>query len=254
MKYFFIIISFLLFSVALQAQMILEEIAYVPSPSGSYNSLIVKGNTKINNLVSYTFFIQSYSSILNVNVAENSRLYINNLVVSHPKGSVVLKEDINDDGGGFIVVPVHPFGPAVRGGETKGGDRTNLNYIPVSINGGSFSVSKIQSANDDSYVSINSFSFSDSKATSPNFYLYTDDIMSINNVDLNARNLYIFGMQIPKCPYNYYWQRVKVGGATYTVLACRKSSCSNYQDEEPCLQRGGNWMPPGTNGCRCIEQ
>ena len=241
MKYFFIFISFLLFSAALQAQMILEELSYVPSPSGSYNSLIVKGNTKINNLVSYTFDIQNYSSILNVNVAENSKLYINSLVVSHPKGSVVLKEDINDDGGGSIIVPV-PSGPAVRGGEQKGGDRTKLNYIPVSINGGNFSVSKIQSANDDSYVSINSFSFSDSKATSPNFHLYTDDVMSINNVDLNARNLYIFGMQIPKCPYNYYWQRVKVGGATYTVLACRtNNNCSNYQGEEVCIQEGGTW-------------
>ena len=246
MKYFFIFISFLLFSAALQAQMILEELSYVPSPSGSYNSLIVKGNTKINNLVSYTFDIQNYSSILNVNVAENSILYINNLVVSHPKGSVVLKEDIKDDGGSSIIVPV-PSGPAVRGGEQKGGDRTN--YIPVSINGGNFSVSKIQSANDDSYVSINSFSFNEAKATSPIFYLYTDDIISDNsNIDLNARNLYIFGMQIPKCPYNYYWQRVKVGGATYTVLACRTSHCPNYQEEEVCVAGGNNW-----GNCKCTN-
>lgn len=248
MKYF-TFISFLFLSITLSAQMIMEEIAYVPSPSGYYNNLIVKGDVYINNLVSDTFNIRAYSSMLTLDVAQSSTLFVDNVEVPHKRGSVFLSESTYDIGEGIIHIltgisaPWTP-GSSQKGGGGSGGQKSADNTIPININGGSISISNIPESNA-------SFSLRDIQSITPlpNVNISAHNISDTNNIPIYVKNLSIFGMDIPKCPHNYYWQKVMVGSNVYTVLACRTSICADYLKEERCIQNGGYW---NDTTCKCL--
>lgn len=271
MKRFFTFACFLVLTLALHAQMTMEEISYVPSPSGYYNNLIVKGSVRINEMVVNPFTIQSYSSLLRVNVDDDSRLLIKHVSVPHSKGTVIVKESIEDGGsfGGGIVAPVDPPVPAEKSGgksskndatvkdekevKEEGGSKATQFYIPFDINGGTLSVSGLDS-DSNFYFSIGSISLEKSE---PAIFASAQNIESINAVDLKTKDLTIFGMQVPKCPNNYYWQKVKVGSLTYKVLACNTTACSNPEEEEKCYIEHAGEHPPfhwDISKCKCTRE
>ena len=225
----------------------MEEIAYVPSPSGYYNNLIVKGDVYINNLVSDTFRIRSYSSIFTLEIPDTSTLYINNIEVSHRRGSVFLSEskfDVVNNITNSITGMATPWPTNSKGGE--GGDpKAADSSIPIEINGGTISISNVPGEN--STLSLRTIK---SNINIPNATVFTNNISDTNSPPIYVKNLTIFGMDIPKCPYNYYWQKVKVGDDVYTVLACNTTTCSNPEKEEYCIQNNQCWS---SASCSCID-
>ncbi|MBQ2313181.1 MAG: hypothetical protein II183_03355, partial [Elusimicrobiaceae bacterium] len=55
-------------------------------------------------------------------------------------------------------------------------------------------------------------------------------------------------MKVPACYYKYYWQPVKVGSQSYTVLACNTTACQHPEQEEACLEQGTNFC---WKNCQC---
>lgn len=236
MKYFSAIFCFLFLTLTLQAQMIMDEVAYVPSPSGYYNNLVVQGDTYINQLITDSFNVQSYGTILTLKVASSSLLNIRKINVKNPIGSVIVKESSEE----MPTTGSFPNAPSQRkGGEGDKGDEGNNRqyptYVPFNINGGSISVSSIKNGN--SALELRDI---ETNAT-PLATIFTNDITNANQEpNIYVDHLSIFGMDIPQCPYNYYWQKVKVGSTVYTVLACNYNGCANPQGEEACLQSATN--------------
>ena len=201
----FLFFTFLLLAIFVKAQNI-EEIYYVPSSSGYYTNLIVKGDANINNLVTSAFDLHSYGSLLDIRVANaNNQIDINNLVMETSSGTAT-----------FIT------------GE-------NPEQINASVLAGylSFTISQNNPA-----LNINSIQLP--HLESQNFYmqLNTNNLnVKDNNSLLNVTGLEIYGMQVPSCPNNYYWQPVTVGGKSYNILACNTTACNNPQDEEACINK-----------------
>ena len=217
MKYF-ILISFLFLTLIVSAQTIVDEIAYVPSASGYYNNLIVKGNTNVNKLSTETFNVQSYGSVLTINVSANSRLYIGQLSVSNEDGSVYLRE--GEDHGLY-------FDPRL--------DEENNNILKMQ-GGGILSVNRIVKTKGSSGgLNVNEIKWGwDKSEEGRRLEINAHDIRSESN-ELNVKKLYIFGMEIPTCGENYYWQKVKVDNNYYGdgVLACDTSGKIPYNPSSP---------------------
>jgi len=233
MKYFTFIV-FLFSAIILNAQMSMEEISYIPSRSGYYNNLVVKGNVKINELSTHPFDIVTYGSYLKFNVDNNSRMFAN---ISISTGTAVLNSDfnVNEVGAWSISVPsASATGP-----------------ITLNMNGGSLSVSK---SNANSSLKINSISFQAPETQSPTLNIRTEDFILGSDAIPIVDNLYILGMKIPTCQNGYYWQPVKAqNGNTYTILACNMTTCSNPEGEEACLRDGKTWDTSSAPTCSCTS-
>ena len=220
MKYF-VFVVFLFSAIVLNSQVTVEEVAYIPSASGYYNNLIVKDNVKINKLKTDTFNVQSYGSILDINVAADSRLLINTLKVMHQNASAALLS--NQDESSYNASVTTPSNPPNNRStpEPPPSPQTNsLTYHTVNMSGGSLSLTKTINADTSSQIQVQNLNFM-SASKSPTLNIKVRDMYSIYaNNSLQVNDLYIFGMQVPKCPNNYYWQKVKVGSAEYIALAC----------------------------------
>lgn len=226
MKYFTIIV-FLFLSTFAFSQLNMEEVSYVPSPSGYYNSLIVKGDVYINKLRSNTSFdVISYSSFLDMEVLPPSSSQISILQIS--TGTLVVDNYVDP------------------------------NTITINLRGGSVS---FYPSNYGSTVRIGNTTLQD--ITSPNVFNIHAQTVTFkgNNENRNANFLYLMGMRVPPyltvdgCEQSYYWQSLKVGNTSYSVLACRTLTCSSYATEESCLQQGKYWCitngPNSTQTCTC---
>ena len=245
MKYFVFVI-FVFSALVLNAQMNIEEIAYVPSPTGYYNSLIVKGNAKIKELRSRPFNIHSYSSFLTVNVSSTtSSLFINKLIVS--TGTAALLANKNNATGPTVTPP--------QGSISVAGSN-----VAVRMNGGSLSVSKTLDASAGSKINIDTLTYEPPISTGSTINFFTQDVYNdtskANFLIVPHDSFYIFGMKVPPCEgRGYYWQDVKVANTTFTVLACNTTNCEHPEDEEECLNRPmstGNWSWNQTT-CHCDD-
>ena len=248
MKYFTFIV-FLLSSLVLNAQLNMEEISYVPSPSGYYDNLIVKGNVKINELVASPFNIQSYGSFLNMEVSPTSNTYISNLNIS--TGTVALFSE-------FSISEINELHmtEALKNRTPTRTDTTTTSYLPIKMNGGNLSVSKSLAYNAD--LVIGAFSFETSSGKNPVFNVKTNTLNYNLSYPFRAKNVYIMGMKVPACEHGYYWQPIRVASTTYTILACNMTSCSEPWKEETCLNKNTNgrdryqWNTP-EHPCRCYD-
>lgn len=269
MKYFTFIV-FLFLSVFASAQLTMEEISYVPSPSGYYNNLVVKGNANINEVLTTPFNIVSYGSLLKVYVNQGiddpskaSKMYIGLVNVS--TGTAVLYSDFSADqvsNWTQIVVPSEPEIP-----QSKAAD---LQDVQITMDGGYLSLSR---SNGDSYLKIDAISFEPSLGKTPKLTIRTEDFIyndtGVKQFYPTVENLYLFDMKLPNCSGGYYWQTVPVTESSntkcYSVLACNTTSCNNPEFEEACLQknapgRGSTpdptiayWDTTNAPNCRCVK-
>lgn len=255
MKYFTFFL--LLFSaVILNAQLNMEEIAYIPSPSGYYNNLVVKGNANINEIRTYPFDVHSYSSFLNLEISTTtSKIYISNLNVSTGTVALFSEFDVNDVNGWAIQEP-----------DPQRAESPSAATIYMS--GGNLSVARSQ--NSSASLNIGLISFGDAiEGKTPKLQVRTKYFQYFNSIvqsDFIVDNLYIMGMRVPNCRDNgghYYWQNVpvKVNGSTEirTVLACSTNNCPNPEQEESCLshntkfeQNRYRWNLE-SNPCACTD-
>ena len=257
MKYFTLTL-FLLLTVVLNAQLNMEEISYVPSPSGYYNNLVVKGNVNIAEMVTYPFNVQSYGSFLHVKVnpSSTSKLYIGQLNVSNGTVALFSEFTVAQNNSWSINVPNQPA------------QREALNYIPITMNGGNLSVSKSNAT--DSPLNISALTFNLPMAETPTMKIRTKDLQyAVKDKDeiimpFETQELYILGMKVPRCTGEgggYYWQPVKVGSIFYNILACNTTGCNNPEYEEACLQRNNDsvgwdryvWDTTDPNNCYCKD-
>ncbi len=207
MKHFITLFTFLFLTILVNAQLNMEEISFVPSPSGTYDNLVVKGNVFINNLETSTFDIQSYSSSFTLNVP-SKRIYINRLTV--PNGTVALSvtNDIGNTNPSWSIVAPNDTGVLAT-------------PLEIAMNGGNLSISSISSSNPAKFR-LNALNFTGSNPT-----LDVQAIQSSITDNVHVSNLYIMGMRVPDCSGGYAWQTIQVGSdsdaTNYTVLACNNS-------------------------------
>lgn len=228
MKYFTFII-FLLLSIFVNAQMNMEEISYIPSHSGYYNNLIVKGDAKINEIYTYPFDVISYGSRLQVKALSPAQIFIGLISVS--TGTVSLYSTFSlDDVSGWQIETPH----IDRSGKTA-----SPSPIPLRMDGGNLSLSR--SGSSPSLLKIDPIYFEPSVGKTPLLSIRTENFnfSTTNGVAPFVDNLYIFGMRIPDCQNKYYWQPVKVEGVLHYILACNNTGCKNPEYEEACLQKNG---------------
>lgn len=226
MKYFITVI-FSLLTIVVNAQLSMEEISYIPSPSGIYDNLIVKGNARIHEVQTRPFNIQSYSSVLNFN---SPKMFVANINVPST-GTVSLSS----------TEAVSNF---TNLGITNPGAANNINRPKIIMNGGNLIITKDQYQNPSLVVDEFYFLSTGNK----NLTVKTRDVEYPNLCGLKTEHLYIMGMQVPSCYYKYYWQPVKVGSKSYTVLACNMTACQNPEQEEACLAQGTNYC---WKNCQC---
>ena len=214
MKYFFTFISFLFLALTLQAQLVMEEIAYVPSPSGYYNNLVVKGNVNIKKLDTQPFSIYAYSSILTIILKNDATLFIKNLNIDNPNGSAFLRETTNSTWENVSIVEPDP-------------ERTEqTSSIPFYLNGGHLSATAI-AANNNNTITVTNLSLPTNLTS---LLIQTRFLYSEGSDPIQVKNLEIFGMEYLKSCSDYYrWQRVRVGPGSgntniYTVLVCNNST------------------------------
>ena len=236
MKYFSIF-AFLFLSITAVAQLNMEEVSYIPSPSGYYTNLIIKGNTNIKKLKTSTFNIQSYASFLDLNVTQPSILTISTITVSTGTAALSTIE-------GFSSISNWTVRPPI-----------SYNWsLPINIEmtGGNISLSQsIDSSSANIYIKQIEFQ---SLSNTPQLSVKTENIdFSDNNLDVDINELYIMGMKVPSCPNGYFWTPVYVNNElkSFQALACLEvSTTCNPQQEETCLHSGSDkcWNP--TN-CDC---
>ncbi len=205
----FIFVVLLLLTVAVSAQMNIEQVAYIPSRSGFYNNLIVKGNATINNLSTNPFNIVTHGSLTTLNIP-NSTIKISQVNVS--TGTV------SQEGSAYIQMP----------------SSDNL-ITSFGINGGSLSVSRTPTASEtpsNTTLKINAILHPLTEQV-PTLYMRTQDF---NDLLFANINLYIFGMKYPSQPK--YWQPVKIGSKKYEILAIEGDlNCDHPEREEVCLRK-----------------
>jgi len=244
MKRFFTVICFIFISLMLHAQMAMEEIAYVPAPSGYYNNLVVKGDVTINELVTESFFIRAYSSLLKLSTKniDTTFFYIRDVEIYHDNAVAVMKESILDNGS-FNTHIAEP------NSDDRASDTESENII-FYMNGGQVSATRLMNDHDSSFnFTINNVY---SSSSVPVINVTANNMSSTSTEDVRTKGLTIFGMDVPPCPNNYYWQKVKLpSGAVYTVLACNPTVCANPEQEEQCVGQTGYCWNPLT--CQCAE-
>ena len=251
MKYFTFIL-FLFSVVILNAQMSMEEISYIPSPSGYYNNLVVKGDVNIKEISTYPFNVHSYASFLDLEIStDTAKIYISNLRVSTGTVALFSEFDINTVNNWSI----HEPNPE----RSEPPQAAN-----IYMSGGSLSLA--QSTNSSASLNIGSITFGDAiVGKSPRLYVKTQDFQyngAIIETDFIVDNVYIMGMKIPSCPHKYYWQNVPVTGISdpFSVLACNTTTCSiaQQQGEEACLSKNTNgqnryqWNTQ-SHPCECVD-
>ena len=251
MKYFTLIL-FLFSAIILNAQINMEEISYIPSPSGYYNNLIVKGNSNIKNLYTFSFNVQSYASFLDLKLKDTNKMFIKNITIS--TGTAVL----------FSEVPSSNINNWQMNPEE--GNRNESDIPTIVMHGGNLSIDKTNNLNVELKISHiefpqhpNSASTTFDVRTQDSNYDYRNlgyDPNQNSQLGLSANNVYILGMKVPDCEHGYYWQPIKASNnIDFTVLACSTNSCKNPQIEEMCLQAGKRFSStPDANGnCGCIN-
>ncbi len=224
----FLLFTFLFLAIFVNAQNV-EDIFYVPSSSGNYTNLIVKGNANINNLNSGTFDIHSYGSLLTIRLAKAaSKINIDHLSITASTGTAT------------FVAP------------TYGLSNTPNVYIKAGY------LSYYRSV-DTGNVALNIASVSlpqiNGKDIAMDFNAHNVNATSYDKVYVN--NLEIFGMTVPDtCPNNYYWQPVKViennTSYDFEILACNTTNCTNPKKEEECLEKNSQYWHWDSNLCQCI--
>lgn len=250
MKYFTIFI-FLFLSIIASAQLSMEEISYIPSPSGYYTNLVIKGNTNIKNLKTNSFNVQSYASFLNVNIAESSILSISTITVS--TGTVALFSDF--PASQINSWPVNPH-------LTKSGIDTSL-PINVYMQGGNMSLGRTSSNSNSGQISVDTIAFpSNFGNKTPKLTVKTIDLdYPYNNTSVLVEDLYVMGMHVPfnNCS-RLFWSPVYINEGQMLsgvfVLACSNSACVNPEGEELCLQQGKQWNIPASGNdveCTCTS-
>ena len=253
MKYFTFIV-FLLISVFVNAQMNMEEISYIPSHSGYYNNLVVKGNTKINEIVTYPFNVVSYGSFLTLN--SSSKMHIGTVYVSTGTAALYSNFSVDDVAGWSIVVP---------GYEPERGTKVStVQPIALRMDGGNLSLSRSGAAA--SLLKIDPITFEPASAKTPLLTIRTENFNYPVPSDIKfhaiVKNLYLFGMKVPSCTGGYYWQPVKAGGKLYYILACNTTTCVNPEYEEACLKKNNDsvgwsryvWdVSEAPNNCYCRD-
>lgn len=202
----FIFVVLLMLAIAANAQMNVEEISYVPSRSGFYNNLIVKGDATINKILTDPFDIRSYGSLLRLNFP-TSTIQINNLTVS--------------TGTAYIL---------------NGTDPSKV--YTITLNGGNLSVSRFPNQSGDTILQIPKFWIRAPETET----VITSTVRTETYVDQqhNVRDVYILGM---RTIFNgiSYWQPVKVTKSDgtenkYTILAYSNAGY-NKQKQEVCLRK-----------------
>ena len=231
----FLFIIFLFFAIITNAQ-VYEEISYIPSASGNYDNLIVKGNSNIRELITAPFNIHSYSSILNVRV-DPATTIINNLNVQGADASASFifnaKEDMSANTADFV------------------------------ISGGKITFYKALSDDLNNSVKINGITFNNSSTAKIVFS--TRDFRAIDKKsEVRTNSITIYGMDIPYCQNKHYWQTVHVGNTDYQILVCNQSNCTKPtpkgdqgtdRDEDYCWDvlhknNPARYWDPTT--CKCI--
>ena len=217
MKHFLFFV-FLFCSLIINAQAV-EEIAYIPSSSGNYDNLVVKGDTQINELVTPAFNLHSYGSLLTVRTL-NDAIKVANLNISTGTASLIFNN--NTDVG--------------------------TNTSKVTVKGGSISLTKNTTIA--SNVLVQELAFP--KKVNVDLYLNARNAESKNNsTTLMVNNLFIFGMRVPECENNYYWQKVyseqkeSNKNIEYEILVCNPTKCNAADLEKTC---SGNW---NASTCEC---
>ncbi|MBO4707526.1 MAG: hypothetical protein J5594_03080 [Elusimicrobiaceae bacterium] len=212
----FIFVVLLLLTVIVNAQLAVEEIAYVPSRLGFYNNLIVKGNATINNLNTQPFNIRTHGSITTLNIP-NSAISIPQLTIAN--GTV------SSQGSAYMVLP------KLNSGEHK---------IAFGMNGGSISASRTQNVeNQTANFYIQAIQHDESVI--PVLSVYTEDYIDPYTSG-SGGDIYILNMKLPMTAAGSYWQPVKIKQSDgtykkYIILVIHPGVDGDHPKEEVCLWR-----------------
>ncbi len=209
MKYFSIFV-FLFLTLIANAQLTMEEIAYVPSASGYYNSLIVKGDVNIKELWTYPLNIQSYGSFLDVTI-KNSGTAISSITVS-TNTFVSLKNTYLPSG----ATPTHLVNMQMNGGKIslQQDNISNNNKYHLKIG----DITKIYELSQGSTITYKTERFT-----------YPDETTDISDIKaLPVKNLYIMGMKVPYCNGKTKWIQANMltSDVSFQVLYCDNAPAS----------------------------
>ncbi len=215
MKQFITVITFLFLTVFVNAQLNMEEISYIPSTTGHYDNLIVKGNVYIKDLITAKpFDIQSYGSLLTLRTNTN-HVYIHNLTMTGNNRTMALSSQSSNLTSTIMTNPLAP-------GETN---PTNKQITPFTMHGGSLSIA---TANGTAVVQpvllVESIAFYPTSGITPTYNIRTQNLNITDNIYVQNEGLYLMGMKVPYCIKGYVWADVTVSDGTkpYSVLACPK--------------------------------
>ncbi len=204
MKYFTLIFFFFL-TITVNAQLTMEEIAYVPSPSGYYNHLIVKGDVNIKKLQTYPLNIQSYGSFLDITV-NNSGTAISSITVS-TNTFVSLKN---------AEFPYAPLPNAIATMTIYGG-KVSLQQKDLST-----PTYRLKIENMPSIQNLQSNSTITYKTQ---VFKYPQDVTYTNQkTPVGVKNTYIMGMKIPHCDYPGQWVQYTQQDTPFYILYCGPQS------------------------------
>ena len=238
MKYFTLII-FLFLTIISNAQLTMEEIAYIPSPSGYYNNLIVKGNVNINELRTRPLNIQSYGSFLNmvvgtskgteistVTVLADTSIALNNIPTEQTpvwNQPTIVNTTSGNAGLSFQIDNLTPENSELE------------DYHQVKIAGNFDEAPYLPTEHEpDIYWSgIRNWTINSDKAIyirgeklnfEQNYISHSGDS---NRNSFISNMTFILGMRVPYCGNAtkvgaYKWQEVSVGDGKFTILACQQ--------------------------------
>ena len=234
MKYITLTI-FLFLTLIANSQLVMEEISYVPSPSGYYNNLIVKGNAYINEIRTNPLDIQSYGSFLNMTLESPKGIEISSLTVK-PDTSIALK-NLPDETTPFWHTATTVNVLAGNAGmsfqiDTLTPPYAELeDYHEVKLESFPDSAPYIYSEGNPVYwAGIRNWQINSDKA----IYIRGENIaFEKGNVTTSERNnfisnrTYILGMRVPYCDNGYIWKNVQVGQSYFSILACNATTGHN---------------------------
>lgn len=212
MKQFITVITFLFLTVFVNAQLNMEEISYIPSTTGHYDNLIVKGNVYIKDLMTDNpFDIQSYGSLLTLRTGS---VYIHKLTMTGNNRTMALSSTSSNLSDTILSNPLAP-------GETNS---TTKQTTPFTMHGGSLSIATASgTAEEQPVLLVDSISFYPTSGR-PTYNIRTQNLNITKNIYVDSNGLYLMGMKVPYCTNGYKWANVTVSDDTksYSVLACPK--------------------------------
>ena len=233
MKYITLTV-FLFLTLVASAQLTMEEIAYIPSPSGYYNNLVVKGNVNIKNLETAPLNVQSYGSFLNMEVKSKKGTQISTITVltdtsialnDMPKEKnpdIPTPTRVNVTAGNaaisFQVDTLKPEKDELDLHQVKIGENTEAPYWGTG--GNYWAYIRNWTVNENKRINIRGekLNFEQQYSTNPT----EEQNTFITNMT------FIYGMRVPYCgtPERgaFTWKTVSVGDKPLQILACDTSA------------------------------